>query len=61
MWRDIGVAVSLILVLEGILPFLLPGRWRGMVAWLAEVDDATLRLMGLISMIAGTVLLYLVN
>lgn len=61
MWREIGIAFSLILIIEGIIPFLYPGRWRQLVASLADIDNATLRLMGLGSMIAGLVLLYLVN
>ena len=61
MWRDLGIAISLMLVIEGIIPFLYPGRWRQLVATLANVDDATLRLIGLGSMIAGVVLLYVVN
>ena len=61
MWRDLGIALSLMLVLEGIIPFLYPGRWRQMVATLADIDNSTLRLIGLGSMIAGLVLLYLVN
>ena len=61
MWRDLGIALSLMLVIEGIIPFLYPGRWRQMVAALADVDNSTLRLIGLGSMIAGLVLLYLVN
>jgi uncharacterized protein YjeT (DUF2065 family) len=61
MWREIGIAFSLMLVIEGIIPFLYPSRWRQLVATLANVDNASLRLMGLGSMIAGLFLLYLVN
>jgi uncharacterized protein YjeT (DUF2065 family) len=61
MWRDIGIAISLMLVIEGIIPFLYPGRWRQLVAALSDIDNASLRLMGLGSMIAGVVLLYVVN
>jgi len=61
MWREIGIAVSLMLVIEGIIPFLYPGRWRQLVATLADIDNATLRLIGLGTMIAGIVLLYLIN
>jgi uncharacterized protein YjeT (DUF2065 family) len=61
MWREIGIALSLMLVIEGIIPFLYPGRWRQLVATLADIDNASLRLMGLGSMIAGLILLYLVN
>ncbi|MGA0935739.1 MAG: DUF2065 domain-containing protein [Pseudohongiellaceae bacterium] len=61
MWREIGIAISLMLVIEGIMPFLYPGRWRQLVAMLADIDNATLRLIGLGSMVTGIVLLYLVN
>lgn len=61
MWRDLGVAVCLVLVIEGIVPFLYPRRWRHMALSLAQVDDRTMRLAGLASMVAGTVLLYLVR
>ena len=46
MWRELAIAVSLMLVIEGIIPFLYPGRWRQMVATLAEIDNSTLRLIG---------------
>ena len=61
MWRDLGVAMCLVLVIEGIVPFLYPRRWRHIALSLAEVDDRTMRLAGLSSMVAGTVLLYLVR
>lgn len=61
MWRDLGVALCLVLVIEGIIPFLYPRRWKELVIRLAEVDDKTMRLVGLASMLSGTVLLYLIN
>ncbi|MDZ7668543.1 MAG: DUF2065 family protein [Gammaproteobacteria bacterium] len=61
MWRDLGVAVCLVLVIEGIVPFLYPRRWRHLALSLAEVDDRTMRLAGLSSMLLGTVLLYLIR
>lgn len=61
MWREIGIAFSLMLVIEGIIPFLYPDRWRQLVASLAGIENSALRLMGLGSMIAGLVLLYLFN
>ncbi len=59
MWMDLFRAVCLLLVLEGILPFLYPGRWRKLVASLGEISDSTIRLMGLISMLIGLALLFL--
>lgn len=61
MWHELAIAFCLMLVLEGIIPFLYPARWRSLVAALATIDDRSLRLAGLASMIAGTVLLYLIN
>ena len=61
MWRDVGIALCLVLVIEGILPFLYPRRWREMVMMLSEIDDKTMRMAGLASMLLGTGLLYLIN
>ncbi len=61
MWRDLGVAFCLMLVMEGIIPFLYPARWRSLVAMMATVDDKSLRLTGFASMLAGTLLLYMIR
>ena len=61
LWRHLLIAFSLMLVLEGIIPFLYPQRWRQMVARLAEVDNRQLRNAGFLSMLCGVVLLYIVN
>ncbi len=58
MWQEISVALCLVLVLEGILPFLYPGRWRETVVQLAGLSDRHLRLIGLASMLLGTAALY---
>jgi uncharacterized protein len=61
MWRDLGVAMCLVLVIEGIVPFLYPRRWRDMALTMAQVNDGTMRLVGLGSMLLGTALLYVVH
>ena len=61
MWHELGVAFCLVLVIEGIIPFLYPRRWKEMVSMLADVDDKTMRIVGLSSMLADTALLYLIN
>jgi uncharacterized protein YjeT (DUF2065 family) len=43
------------------MPFLYPGRWRSMVAKLAQINDSQLRLMGLVSMLLGAGLLFLLK
>lgn len=61
MWEELGKAFCLMLVLEGIIPFLYPTRWRRLVASMALVNDRQLRTMGLVSMALGVGLLYLLT
>jgi uncharacterized protein YjeT (DUF2065 family) len=61
MWHDILVALALMLVIEGILPFLNPTGIRKALIMIAQMDDRQLRFGGLTSMIIGVVLLYLIN
>mgnify|MGYP002003337737 FL=1 len=61
MWQELGVALCLVLVIEGIIPFLYPRRWRQMVMTLADVSDRDMRIAGFMSMVVGTGLLYLIN
>jgi uncharacterized protein len=61
MWNDLWAALALMLVLEGILPFLSPDSVRRLLAAMTAVDNRSLRLSGLISMLAGVGLLYLVR
>jgi len=46
-------AFGLMLVLEGILPFLAPNAWRSAFRKMLEMNDGQLRFMGLVSMLAG--------
>jgi hypothetical protein len=54
-------ALALMLVLEGLLPFLLPGIWRETFRRLTEMSDGQLRFIGLSSMLVGLLLLFLVR
>ena len=58
MWHDLLAAVALVLVLEGLLPFLSPDAMRRAVRKLVDLNDNTLRFAGLTSMILGCLLLY---
>jgi uncharacterized protein YjeT (DUF2065 family) len=57
MLEELGRALGLMLVFEGIIPFLSPNRWRDMAASLASVDDRAMRFVGLLSMLIGLCLL----
>lgn len=59
MLEDIIRAVGLMLVFEGIMPFLAPKRWRNMAKTLGKVDESAMRLIGLFSMLLGLLLLFL--
>ena len=61
MWKELAVALCMVLVIEGILPFLSPRSWRSVAEMARQVDDATVRMLGLTSMVVGTTLLYLVR
>ena len=54
-------ALALMLVIEGLLPFLVPGLWRETFRRLIELSDGQIRFVGLASMIAGLLLLFLVT
>ncbi len=58
MWQELGIALCLVLVLEGILPFLCPRHWRDTLLQLMQLSDRQLRLLGLASMLLGTTVLY---
>ena len=61
MWHEIGVALCLVMVIEGIMPFLAPSQWKSMLASVQELDERTMRIMGFASMMVGTTVLYIIN
>jgi uncharacterized protein YjeT (DUF2065 family) len=50
-------AIALMLVLEGLLPFLSPQSWRSMFERATKLSDGQIRFIGLSSMLIGLVLL----
>lgn len=61
MWDTLAMAFALMLVLEGLLPFLMPGAWRDAFRKLTEISDTQVRFIGLTSMLAGLLILYFVK
>ena len=53
------MALALMLVIEGLLPFLAPKLWRETFLRLMQLSDGQIRFFGLTSMIAGLLLLLL--
>ena len=60
-WQALAAGLALMLILEGVIPFLYPQRWRRLVEQLSQVSNQALRVMGLFSMLLGVLLLYLIR
>ncbi|MCG6900072.1 MAG: DUF2065 domain-containing protein [Gammaproteobacteria bacterium] len=61
IWTDLLAAIALLLIIEGMVPFLNPRSLRQMLETVSQLDDRTLRMVGLISMILGVILLTIVR
>jgi len=57
MISSLIVAFALVLVLEGLVPFLAPGAWREAFRRLIALGDGQIRFIGLSLMLAGLILL----
>ncbi|HUP96231.1 MAG TPA: DUF2065 domain-containing protein [Burkholderiales bacterium] len=61
MTNTLLTAFALMLVIEGVLPFLVPTLWRDTFRRLTEMSDGQIRFIGLTSMLAGLLLLFIVR
>jgi uncharacterized protein YjeT (DUF2065 family) len=52
---DFFAALCLVLVVEGLMPFLAPRMWRETMLKVAQLTDGQLRTIGLLSIVAGLV------
>lgn len=57
MWHDLLVAVGLVLVIEGVLPFVSPNAMRRLWTELSRAENRVIRIGGLVSMLGGVLLL----
>ncbi|KAF0814319.1 hypothetical protein IGB42_01220 [Andreprevotia sp. IGB-42] len=53
MTDSLILALALVLVLEGILPFAVPGLWRRTMGRLAMMSNKQVRIVGFVSMMVG--------
>lgn len=53
------LAIGLVLLIEGLLPFLAPDQWRSAMMRIAELRDGQLRFLGLASILIGLLLISL--
>lgn len=61
MQVNLLAAFALMLILEGLLPFMAPGVWRETFRKMIELSDGQLRFIGLGSMLGGLLVLLLVK
>jgi uncharacterized protein YjeT (DUF2065 family) len=61
MWSEFWVALSLVLVIEGLIPALSPRFFRKTLFTMAQLDSRSIRISGLTSMALGAIILYLLR
>lgn len=57
MWSDLLAALGLLMVIEGVLPFLSPRHFRKALLNFAAIEDRGMRIFGLICMVVGLIIL----
>ena len=60
MASSLLTAFALMLIIEGLLPFIAPAAWRDTFLRLASMADGQIRFIGLSSMLAGLAMLFIV-
>jgi uncharacterized protein YjeT (DUF2065 family) len=58
MGTTLLLALALMLILEGVLPFLAPNLWRDTFRRITQMSDGQIRFVGLSSMLIGLLILY---
>jgi uncharacterized protein YjeT (DUF2065 family) len=61
MWQELLTALSLFLLIEGMIPFISPSKYRNFVERMSQLEDTNLRFIGLISMLIGLLLLFFIK
>ena len=54
-------ALALVLVIEGLMPFVSPGSWRRMFARILQMSDGQIRFFGMCSVGLGLLVLWLTS
>lgn len=60
-WQNLLTAIALVLIIEGLLPFISPASMKKTYAQLLTFSEKSLRNVGLLSIIAGILLLFLID
>ena len=54
-------ACALVLIIEGLMPFLSPGGWRRMFSQVLQLQDGQIRFFALLSIVGGVLLLWMLS
>ncbi len=61
IWNDLWAAIALMLIIEGIVPFINPGAFYRMLKVVSEMDSKNIRILGAVWMGCGLLVLYWVR
>lgn len=59
-WQDLFTAIALLLIFEGLLPFVSPESLKKLYQSMLDTPESSLRMFGLASIVTGLILLYIV-
>jgi uncharacterized protein YjeT (DUF2065 family) len=60
-WTDLLAALAIVCIIEGIMPFINPAATKRLLAKMASMEEREMRIVGLVSMLVGLAILYLVR
>ena len=60
-WNDLFTALALVMVVEGIMPFISPRKYKLTMQQMLSMPDGTLRSIGFGLMLIGVISLFLVR
>ncbi len=58
MWHSLIIAFALMLILEGLLPFLFPAHWKETFRRMIQLKDGQIRFFGISSIVTGLILFF---
>ncbi len=60
-WSDLLAALAIVCVIEGVMPFVNPAGMKRLLNRMASMEEREMRIVGLVSMLVGVAILYLVR
>jgi uncharacterized protein YjeT (DUF2065 family) len=60
-WSDLLAALAIVCIIEGVMPFLNPAGMKRLLTRMAAMEEREMRIIGLVSMLVGLAILYLVR